>query len=101
MGEGGHDEARVGALGIVLGLDDDASQAGPGGGLIGKLTEVAMRRLGRFESLGSDLSPGLREREQAGVLSQADDIIDIVAFAPGHQQPLRIINSASGDRYIR
>jgi hypothetical protein len=82
----GHHEARVGPLGQVLRLADHASLARPTvQRAIGKVLEDA----GRLPGAG-ELLPGLRQfrsqlLQQAAVPGQAEQVIDAVVLAPGHQ----------------
>jgi hypothetical protein len=90
--EAGHDETRVGArriatLGQLLGLADDPARAAPAvEGLVAEVLEPAHRLAGPFRL---DLGQGEFARDlvdQARVAGQAEEVVDPMSLAPGHQR---------------
>ena len=82
-GERGHDEARVRALGQVLGLGYDPPFAAPAVERgVGEVVEPAGRLAGcAMLGLGLGERPGDRGH-QAGVAGEAEEVVDAVGFAP-------------------
>jgi hypothetical protein len=61
----GDHEARIGALGVVLGFGDHPAVARPAAGTVVEFTEDALRLLGPGEGPRRLLAPALRVRQQA------------------------------------
>src|ERR1035437_8263133 len=79
----GQDEARVGALSVMLSLDDDAPMARPGAGAIAEFVEQTLRYAASGKAPGGPLAQGGRVRQKARVLAHADHIMDMILLAPG------------------
>ncbi len=83
--QGGHDKARIGALIVVLGLDDHSTLTRLRTCPIDELAEVALWQSGLFKRASGSLLPACGELVQPRVLGQPDDVVDVIALAPTHQ----------------
>ena len=77
---------RIGALRVVLGFGDQAAVARRAPGAVGAFAKDALGLLGPGEDPRGLLAPPLGLPQQPAVLGHADDVIDVMALAPGQQQ---------------
>ena len=73
-------------MGVVLGLGDRPPVARPTAGAVVEFAEDALRLLGLGEGQRRLLAPALGLCQQPTILAHADDVIHVVALAPGQQQ---------------
>src|SRR4030042_685656 len=83
----GNEKSRIGPLGKMLGLNDNATLFIPGGGGITEFPEQTLFLAGLSKLPGGRIHPGTGQLLQHTIADYADDITDIMLITPSHQSP--------------